>query len=80
MLHEYLHSLGMLDVEATRSKTYQISAACLVVGYPAMQLSVDVERFFPNLVYPVYGWRPQHAAPVAMVRGFDLSSRRPYIA
>ena len=81
MLHEYIHSLGLLDEEATRRKTYDVSVACFGVDHIITQLSTDMTKFFPNLVYPVYGWNPpQQPAPVEIIRGFDRSNTQQYIA
>ncbi len=80
MLHEYIHSLGMLDEEATRRKTYEVSMACFGKDHVITELSCDMTKFFPNLVYPIYGWKPQQAAPVEIIRGFDRSSTWQYIA
>ena len=80
MLHEYIHSLGLLDEEATRRKTYNVSVACFGEDHIITQLSTDMTKFFPNLVYPVYGWNPQQPAPVEIIRGFDRSNTQQYIA
>jgi hypothetical protein len=80
MLHEYIHSLGLLDEEATRRKTYEVSVACFGEEHMVTQLSRDMTKFFPNLVYPVYGWNPQQPAPVEIMKGFDRSSTQQYIA
>ncbi len=80
MLHEYIHSLGILDEEATRRKTYEVSAACFGKDHIVTELSKDMTKFFPCLVYPIYGWSPQKTAPVEIIRGFDRSSTQPYIA
>lgn len=80
MLHEYIHSLGILDEEATRKKTYDVSMACFGKDHIITELSKDMTKFLPNLVYPVYGWSPQQAAPVEIIRGFDRSSTQQYIA
>lgn len=80
MLHEYIHALGLLDEEACRRKTYEVSAACFGEQHVVTRLSTDMGSFLPNLVYPVYGWNPGHAGPVEIIRGFDRSSTRQYIA
>jgi hypothetical protein len=81
LLHEYLHSLGVLDEGLTRLKTYEISRQRFGEKHVVTELSKDMSRFFPSLVYPVYGWRPQEgSSPIELVRGFDKSSTQPYIA
>jgi hypothetical protein len=80
LLHEYIHTLGVLDEGLTRRKTYDISRQCFGDDHLVTELAKNMEKFFPNLVYPVYGWRPQGQAPVEIVTGFDRSSTQPYIA
>jgi hypothetical protein len=80
LLHEYIHSLGVLDEGLTRRKTYDISRKMFGEEHLVTEFSKNMERFFPNLVYPVYGWRPQEQVPVEIIKGFDRSSVQPYIA
>ena len=80
LLHEYIHSLGILDEDATRQKTYEISKEHFGEEHIVTQLSTNIHQFFPNLVYPVYGWiPPEKASEIEIVRGFDLSSTNSYI-
>jgi hypothetical protein len=79
LLHEYVHTLGVLDEELTRQKTYDISRRCFGDDHLVTEFARNMEKFFPNLVYPVQGWRPQEHSPVEIVTGFDRSSTWPYI-
>jgi len=80
LLHEYIHSLGYLDEQTTRQKTYEISKAVFGEKHVVTKLSTDMKRFFPSLVYPFYGWVPTKEMPVIeLVQGFDSSSTNPYI-
>ncbi|MCU0859767.1 MAG: hypothetical protein MUE55_04200 [Thermoplasmata archaeon] len=79
LLHEYLHTLGIIDEAATRSRVYEISAEAFGKDHPVTQFAADLSRFMPKLVYPVYGWRPQAEPSIELVRGFDRSSTAPYI-
>lgn len=58
LLHEYIHSLGFLDEEITRLKTYEISKKHFGEKHIITQLSTNIKKFFPNLVYPIHGWIP----------------------
>lgn len=80
LIHEYLHTLGIIDEQATRAKVYEISSAAFGKDHSVTQLAEDLSRFMPKLVYPVYGWRPQHEFTLELVRGFDRSSTDPYIS
>ncbi len=80
LLHEYIHSLGFLDEWTTRKKTYDISREHFGEEHIATQLSMNIKQFFPNLVYPVYGWLPsEEMSEIEIVRGFDSSTTNFYI-
>jgi hypothetical protein len=80
LLHEYIHSLGVLDEWTTQKKTYEISRKHFGEGHPVTQLAINIKQFFPSLVYPVYGWLPpEDALEIEIVQGFDPSSTNPYI-
>jgi hypothetical protein len=81
LLHEYIHSLGFLNETITRKKTYEISKQYFGETHVATQLATNITKFFPNLVYPMYGWMPpQKLSPIELVHGFDHSSSNQYIA
>jgi len=79
LLHEYLHALGIIDEVAVRKKVLEVSERTFGREHPVTQFAVDLSRFVPKLVYPVYGWRPSSDYDLELVRGFDRSSTDPYI-
>jgi len=80
LLHEYIHSLGYLDEEVTRIKTYEISKKQFGEKHIITQLSKNIEQFFPNLTYPIYGWiSPENIPPIEIIQGFDKSNTNNYI-
>ena len=80
LLHEYIHSLGFLDEAVTRQKTYEISKQNFGEKHVITQLSTNIKQFFPNLVYPIYGWvPPEESPPIKLVKGFDKSNTQNYI-
>jgi len=80
LLHEYIHALGYLDEETTGQKTYEISRQQFGEHHIITQLSTNIRKFFPNLVYPIHGWLPQRTVPsIELVQGFDFSNTNPYI-
>jgi hypothetical protein len=80
LLHEYIHSLGFLDEQVTRQKTYEISKQHFGDKHIITQLSTNIARFFPNLVYPIYGWMPPKNFPqIEIIQGFDKSNTENYI-
>ncbi len=80
LLHEYIHSLGFLDEEITKQKTYEITRKYYGEEHDATKLSKNMNRFFPNLVYPIQGWLPPKGIPkIKLVKGFDWSNTSHYI-
>ena len=80
LLHEYLHTLGIIDEAATRKKAYEISTEIFGKEHVVTQLAADLPRFIPKLVYPVYGWQPPEEYQLELVKGFDRSSTSSYIS
>lgn len=79
LLHEYLHTLGIIDEAVTRQRAYEISEKLFGKNHPATQLAADLSKFIPKLVYPVYGWQPAEEYRIELVKGFDKSSTDAYI-
>jgi hypothetical protein len=79
LLHEYMHTLGVIDEAATRAKVYEISSEAFGKDHPVTQFAADLSRFVPKLVYPVHGWTPRTEPTIELVKGFDRSSTAPYI-
>ena len=80
LLHEYIHSLGVLDENITEKMTYKITREYFGEKNIATKLSLDIKQFFPNLVYPVQGWIPEEGFPkIKIVQGFDWSNTDSYI-
>jgi len=80
LLHEYIHSLGYLDEEITKLKTYEISKENFGENHIITKFSSDITQFFPNLVYPVVGWLPpEDVSTIKIVKGFDWSNTNNYI-
>jgi predicted Zn-dependent protease with MMP-like domain len=76
LLHEYLHSLGLLDEQLTRQKTYEITKKMLGEEHPATEIALDLGRIIPDVVYPEAGWQPDGFAPVELVKDFARSDTR----
>ncbi len=51
LLHEYLHSLGMMDENDVRKWTYKISRDLLGEGHLATMMAADLSRFLPQMTY-----------------------------
>ena len=79
LLHEYIHTLGTLDEEATRRMVYDISVAAFGREHPVTRFACGFSAFMTKLVYPIRGWNPPEDPPLELVRGFDRSSTDHYI-
>ena len=81
LLHEYIHSLGFLDEQITRQKTYEISRQYFGDKHIITQLSTNINKFFPNLVYPINGRIPTKNIPlIEIIQGFDKTNTENYIS
>jgi hypothetical protein len=48
--------------------------------HTATQQSINMRKFFPNLVYPIYGWIPSKTIPpIEIIQGFDKLNTENYI-
>ena len=75
LLHEYIHSLGYLDEQTTRQLTLEISKKQFGEDHIITELATNMEKYFPNLVYPIYGWIPQkQIPPIEIIQGFNKSN------
>ncbi len=80
LLHEYIHTLGFLDEYTTQKKTYEISRKHFGEEHIVTQLSTNIKKFLPDIVYPLHGWLPPEDFPkIELIRGFDRSSTNVYI-
>lgn len=80
LLHEYIHALGFLDEYTTQKKTYEISKKYFGEEHIVTQLSTNIKKFLPDIVYPFHGWAPTENFPkIELIQGFDRSSTNFYI-
>lgn len=70
LLHEYLHTVGYLDEISLRRKVHDLSVRLFGEDHLVTQIALDVTKFFPNLVYPDFAWRPSELT-LEFVEGFD---------
>lgn len=79
LLHEYVHTLGVVDEGEARAQVLRISRESFGDGHPVTDLARNMARYVPKLVYPVYGWQPREDYEIELVPGFDRSSSSGYI-
>jgi hypothetical protein len=74
LLHEYLHSLGILDENITRRATYEISRAIFGDDHVITEMARDIRRFLSYITYAESSWAPPSDLDIKLVEGFDRSS------
>jgi len=71
ILHEYIHSTGVYDELQTRQLVSEISKHYFCDGHVVIQLASNIEKFIPNLSYPVAGFQPPEDINIEFVSGID---------
>ena len=71
MLHEYVHSIGSFDESQTRQLVYEISQHYFGQNHLITELATNIEKFIPNLTYPVAGFQPPEDINIEFVKGID---------
>ena len=79
LLHEYIHTLGVVDEAEARALVARISLETFGEEHPVTDFARNLTKYIPRLVYPVYGWKPPEKYDIDLVPGFDRSSASPYI-
>ena len=74
MLHEYIHSIGSFDEAQTRQLVYEISQHYFGDEHTVTQLATNIEKFMPNLTYPVAGFQPPEDINIDFVSGIDRNN------
>ena len=73
LLHEYLHSLGILDEAQVRKATDEVAAAALGPDHPATRMAANPMEYIGNLAWPHVFWAPSDV-PFEIVKGLDRDS------
>ena len=74
ILHEYMHSIGALDEAQARLLVYEISEHYFGGQHTVTQLASNIEKFIPNLAYPIEGFQPPQDANIEFVKGIDIKN------
>lgn len=74
LLHEYLHTIGVLDEDYTRKLAYLISKNTFGELHPVTLIAQDFNRFFPEIAYAGLDMNMPERMPIEIVEGFDESS------
>ena len=73
LMHEYLHSLGILAEDATRRVALEIAEESFGGRHLVSRIAADLGRFVPFLSWPDIAWRPENVK-IELVEGFDRGS------
>lgn len=71
MLHEYIHSIGSYDEAQTGQLVHEISQNYFGQNHLVTHLASNIEKFMPNLTYPVHGFQPPQDINIEFVKGID---------
>ena len=70
LLHEYLHSLGILDETEVRKVTNEVAGKVLGPDHPASKMAANPMEYIGNLAWPHVVWQPRDV-PFEIVKGLD---------
>jgi predicted Zn-dependent protease with MMP-like domain len=70
LLHEYIHSLGILDEQEVRLLAYEITKKYFGTSHLATEMALDLERFIPELTLGTEFEAP-HDMNIEFVSGID---------
>ncbi|MGD1060256.1 MAG: hypothetical protein ABR879_02230 [Methanomassiliicoccales archaeon] len=79
LLHEYLHTIGLVDEASAKKKAYEITRFLFGEEHLATKLAKDLSAFLPFVTYPGRIPLPE-GTQIELVEGFDRSSTDDYIA
>ena len=74
LLHEYLHTIGILDERQNRIVTNLVSENAFGIRHPVAIISRDMTRLFPEVIYASLGWTPNNRASIEIVENFDSNN------
>jgi hypothetical protein len=74
LLHEYIHSVGIIDEAETRRWAYSISAALFGKAHKTTYIAEDISRVLPFFSYAEPKIEDEETMDIELVKGFDRSS------
>ena len=70
LLHEYIHSLGVLEEEEVRMLVYEMTKRYFGKNHAATKIALDVGKFMPHLTFGE-GFEPPEDLGIEFVSGID---------
>ena len=74
LLHEYIHSLGIMDETMCRQLTYDISYKYFGGNHIITQLAQNITKFMPHLTYAPDNFLAPKDMNIEFISGFDRSN------
>jgi hypothetical protein len=74
LLHEYLHSIGMMDEDETRRRAYSISVALFGKEHRTTFIAEDISRILPFFSYAEPKIEEETTMDIELVKNFDRSN------
>ena len=69
LLHEYIHSLGIIEENEVRTLAYEISQKYFGKNHLATQIALNLEKFIPNLTFG--NFEPPEDMSIEFISGID---------
>jgi len=69
LLHEYIHSLGIIEENEVRTLAYEISQKHFGKNHLATQIALNLEKFIPNLTFGDF--EPPEDMSIEFISGID---------
>ena len=71
LLHEYLHSIGILDEKKARYLTSLICEKFFGRNHPTTIISKDLTKIFPEIIFASLDWQPKEISGIEIVKDFE---------
>ncbi len=76
LLHEYLHTIGILDESYNKDVTSLISEKAFGENHPITLIAKDFNRVFPEITYLTSQYRSSQDSRIRIVENIDEESTR----
>ena len=74
LMHEYLHTLGILNERHTELFTFKINEKLFGENHKVTRMSFEFDRLFPQVIMPAMGMRPQQQMPIEIIDDFEKTN------
>jgi len=71
LMHEYLHTLGILNERHTDLFVYKINERLFGEDHPTTKMSFNFDRLLPQLMMPALGLQPPQSIHIELVDDFE---------